>query len=342
MKAAVFYGKGDLRLEEVDVPEAGPNDVLLKVKVSAICGTDLHIMAGRYKVNNGTIIGHEYSGLVEKAGENVNFQDGDRVIGSPIVPCGRCYFCMRSEYGLCENRRTIGTMINGSFAEYMLVPNADYVLTRLPNATSFSEGALIGDLLATAFNAVERGNVQIGDTVAVFGAGPIGMTAMMGARVKGAARIIAVDMVDDRLAFAEKKLGVDYTINPTREDAVKKITELTKGLGADVAIEAVGREETLASAVASVRRAGNVSVIGVFEGFAGVDMKHIVFKMLRVSGTLTRIGPDFLDKLASLVEHRVIDIERLVTHRFPLSKIHKGLDMFGKREDGCVKIEINP
>jgi alcohol dehydrogenase len=341
MRAAVFHGVNDLRLEDVDEPKIGPKDVLIRVKASSICGTDLHIMSGRYRVETPIIIGHEYSGVVEEVGEKTNFAEGDRVIGSPICPCGECCYCIKGEYGLCLSRMTLGSITDGSFAEYMKIPSADLVLTKLPDRVSFSEGALIGDLLATAFHGVERGNVQIGDTVAVFGAGPIGLTAMLGSRIRGASRVIAVDVVKERLKFAEQ-IGADFAINARVEDPVQRILELTGGVGADVVIEAVGSPETISRAISATKRAGNLSVIGVFEGSVGIDMRRVVFKMLKISGTLTRVGPDFLVKLTSLVESRRIDIERLITHRFSLQKIHRGFEIFGARKQGCVKVVINP
>ena len=238
MKAVVYRGVNDLRIEDVAEPQIqSPSDVLLKVNLSTICGGDVHLKNSEF-MKPGTIIGHEYCGEVLDVGPQVSrFKKGDRVIGRPVFYCGHCYYCEHKQPDLCENHSMFGTgETPGVQAEYARIPFADNTLERIPDALSYEDVIFVGDILSTGYTGVRRGGVSVGDSVAVFGAGPIGLSSIMCAPLFGPSLVIAVDIVDYRLDFA-RSLGA-VTINASKEDPVAKVREMTGCRGADVGIEA--------------------------------------------------------------------------------------------------------
>jgi len=340
MRAAVFKGKEDLEVCEVKRPKIRENEVLLKIKAASLCGTDVHIYKGGFPVKVPLILGHEYAGIIEEVGERVKgFKVGERVCGSPIFPCGECWFCQHNQMQLCEKRLSFGVNINGCFAEYMIVPRPEKGLVKMPEEISFEEAALVGDLFSTANRSLKKAEAKEDDTIAVFGAGPIGLTAIMSFKAEGGNRIIAVDVIDYRLQAA-KRLGASLTINPLRENTVEKIGEFTKGRGADIIIETACIQKTLNDAIKSVRRGGTISVAGLFESSPEINMLKVVLSEIKILGFLCPIGVDRLHYLIKLLQERKINLQSLITHRFSLNEVNRAITVFDKKLEESIKVMI--
>jgi threonine dehydrogenase-like Zn-dependent dehydrogenase len=256
MKATVFRGKNDIRVEEVERPRAGVGDAVIRVTLTTICGTDLHILRGEYEVKPGLVIGHEPVGVIEELGAGVTgYEVGERVLVGAITPCGQCHACLSGHLSQCghgEGYEAIGgwrfgNTINGAQAEYLLVPNAQANLAKIPDGLSDEQVVLLADIASTGFSGAESGNIRIGDAVVVFAQGPIGLCATAGAKLMGATLIIGVDGDDHRLAMA-KRMGADVTLDYRTADVVEEVRKLTVS-GADVAIEALGTQQTIESAL---------------------------------------------------------------------------------------------
>jgi len=344
MKALVYHGPGDMRLDDVPVPQIiEPDDAIIRVTTSTICGTDIHIQhGGMPEVKPGRVIGHEFCGEVVEVGPNVrNAQVGDRVAVSCVTQCGECFYCVRGEYSHCTTGSWIfGYMIDGCQAEYVRVPHANLGLHKIPEGLSEEDVLFVGDILSTGYFGAERGRIQPGDTVAVMGSGPVGMCAMATAKLWGPAQIIAVDMNQDRLDVALKEGIADITINPAKENAAEKIRELTQGRGADVTIEAVGAKGTYELALDAVRPGGNVSIIGVFEKPQELPMNKLWIKNINLSMGL--VNANRIPELLKLIKNGKLNTNFLITHRAPLNDILKGYDIFGNKKDGCLKWVITP
>ncbi len=253
MRAAVFRGKEDIHIEEVAKPTCGPTDAIVRVTTTTICGTDSHIWREEYPVANGRIVGHEPVGVIDQVGEAVRgYEIGDRVVVGAITPCGACYFCQHGDFSQCAGYDDewgliggwrLGNSADGVQADYFRVPYAQANLAKIPDALSDEEVMFVTDIASTGIAAAETANVRIGDSVVVYAQGPIGLSATAGARLMGASLVIGVDSNPVRLEMA-KKMGADVVIDFTQEDPVAKVKELTDGRGADVAIEALGLQET--------------------------------------------------------------------------------------------------
>src|ERR1700757_3098855 len=245
MKATVFNGPNNIRLEEVPRPLARAGEAVIKITLTTICGTDLHIVRGEYPVRPGLILGHEPVGVIHEIGPGVSgYAVGDRVLVGAITPCGQCCYCLSGDWSQCGGPIggwKFGNTINGAQAEYLLVPNAQANLAKIPDELSDEQVVLLADIASTGISAAESGDVKIGDTVAVFAQGPIGLCATAGAKLKGAGFIIAVESDFVRTAMA-KRMGADIVIDHTKMDAVEEIRRLTQGRGVDVAIEALGTQ----------------------------------------------------------------------------------------------------
>src|SRR5688572_10796568 len=251
MKANVFHGKNDIRVEEVERPRANVDGAVIRVTLTTICGTDLHILRGEYPVKPGLIIGHEPVGVIEELGAGVKgYRVGDRVLVGAITPCGQCRACLSGQLSQCghgEGYEAIGgwrfgNTINGAQAEYLLVPNAQANLAKIPDELSDEQVVLLADIASTGFSGAESGNIRIGDSVVVFAQGPIGLCATAGAKLMGATLIIGIDGDDTRLAMS-KLMGADVVLDFTQIDVVAEVKRLTGG-GADVTIEALGTQGT--------------------------------------------------------------------------------------------------
>src|SRR5215208_1718190 len=254
MKANVFHGKNRFQVEEVDKPRAGAGEAVIKVTLTTICGTDLHIVRGEYPVAPGLVIGHEPVGVIEELGEGVSgYEIGDRVLVGAITPCGQCRACLSGHSSQCGHGEGIeaiggwrfGNTINGAQAEYLSVPYAQANLAKIPSELRDEQVVLLADIASTGFSGAESGGVKIGDTVVVFAQGPIGLCSTAGARLMGAALVIGVDGDDTRLAMA-RCMGADVVLDYRKTDVVAEVKRLTGG-GVDVAIEALGTHQTFES-----------------------------------------------------------------------------------------------
>jgi alcohol dehydrogenase len=259
MKALVFRGPNQIAIEEVPIPKPGPGEAVIRVTLTTICGTDLHILKGEYPVKPGLTIGHEPVGVIHELGVGVTgYKVGDRVLVGAITPCGQCLDCLRGNLSQCGGPIggwRFGNTINGAQAEYLLVPFAQANLARIPDDLRDEQVVLLSDIASTGISAAERGNIQIGDSVAIFAQGPIGLCATAGAKLKGAALIIAVESDPTRTVMA-RQMGADIVLNHHKHDVVAEIKRLTHGQGVDVAIEALGTQpgfRKCASRVASGR-----------------------------------------------------------------------------------------
>ena len=348
MKAAVFVEPGRIEIQEKPIPEIGPNDALLRVTTTTICGTDVHILKGEYPVEPGRIVGHEPVGVIEKLGEAVTgYEIGQRVIAGAITPCGQCHSCLSGQSAQCGGKAMggwqLGNTIDGCQAEYVRIPDARANLTLIPDGLKDEEVLMCPDIMSTGFGGAERGHVQIGDVVAVFAQGPIGLCATAGARLMGATRILVVDSVPERLD-ASRQLGADTTINFREEDPVEAIMKHTDGRGVDVAIEALGLQETFEACLRVLRPGGTLSSLGVYSGklsmpldaiAAGLGDHHIVT-------TLCPGGKERMRRLMEVVASRRVDLTRMVTHRFSLDDIVEAYDLFSNQRDGVLKVAITP
>src|ERR1700752_3452814 len=240
MKALVFRGPNQMKIEDVPIPKPGPGEAVIRVTLTTICGTDLHILKGEYPVKPGLIIGHEPVGIIHELGVGVNgYKIGERVLVGAITPCGQCNYCLSGDWSQCGGAIggwKFGNTINGAQSEYLLVPNAQANLAKIPDDLSDEQVILLADIASTGISAAESADLQIGDTVAVFAQGPIGFCAPAGAKLKGASLIIAVESDPFRAEMA-KRMGADIVVNQEKIDAVEEIRRLTNGRGVDVAIE---------------------------------------------------------------------------------------------------------
>lgn len=344
MKAVVYHGPNDIRLDEVPTPKLiEPTDAIVRVTLSTICGTDIHIQhGGMPAVKPGTVIGHEFCGEVVEIGPGVKkVKPGDKVAVSCVTQCGSCFYCLRGEYSQCTTGSWIfGYLIDGCQAEYVRVPYADTGLHVIPEGLTEEDVLFIGDILSTGYFGAEAGEIQPGDTVAVIGAGPVGMCAMATSRLWGPAQVVAVDTNEHRLQVALDQGIADVAINPAKEDAVAKIRALTCGRGADVTIEAVGVTPTYNLALEAVRPAGVVSMIGVFEQPQELKMNEYWIK--NISLKMGLVNANHLPRLIDLIQKGKLDMRFLQTHKAPLNDIMEGYDVFGKKKDNCLKWVVTP
>ena len=344
MKAVVYHGPGKISLDDVPVPVIkNPTDAVVKVTTSTICGTDIHIQAGGVpSCPPGTIIGHEFCGEVVELGSSVkNFKVGDKVAVSCVSFCGECFYCLRGNYARCVNGSwQLGHTLNGCQAEYCRVIHAHMSMKKIPAGLTDEDVLFVTDILSTGFYGAQRGMIKPGDTVAVMGCGPVGICAMVTSRLWGPAQVIAVDAVDSRLEVAKKNGACDVTINPTKEDAVKKIMDLTDGRGADVTIEAVGVYPTYKLAIDAVRPGGNVSLIGVFEKPVELPMQELWIKNIYISMGL--VDMNNMDQLINLIAKGKINMKFLQTHVKPLNDIMEGYDVFGNKKENVLKWLVKP
>ena len=266
LKAAVFYGPKNVKIEEVKKPKPGPGEILVKTSVALTCGTDLKTyLRGHPAIRPPIIMGHEYAGVVEEVGQGVDWvKPGDKVVTVVSAPCGHCTYCKLGRFNMCEHLwdEILGFSINGAYAEYVRVPPriARFGLYHIPENVSFEEAALL-EPLSCVVRGCRLANIEIGDAVAIIGAGPIGLMHLMLAKLSGARKLIMIDISEDRLKFA-KEFGADITINPRNENIIERVKEETEGLGADVVIEAVGKPETWEQTLSLARKGGTILLFG--------------------------------------------------------------------------------
>ena len=351
MKANVFHGKNDIRVEEVEQPHAGVGDALIRITLTTICGTDLHIVRGEYPVKPGLIIGHEPVGVIEELGGGViGYAVGDRVLVGAITPCGQCRACLSGQLSQCghgEGYEAIGgwrfgNTINGAQAEYLRVPNAQANLAKIPDELSDEQVVLLADIASTGFSGAESGRIRIGDSVVVLAQGPIGLCATAGAKLMGATLIIGIDGDDSRLAMA-KRMGADVVLDHRAVDVVAEVKRLTGG-GADVAIEALGTQQTFESALRSLRPGGTLSSLGVYSGKLEIPYEAFAAGIgdSRIVTTLCPGGKERMRRLMEVVRSGRVDFTPLLTHSFKLENISDAYKLFGERSDGVLKVAIRP
>jgi threonine dehydrogenase-like Zn-dependent dehydrogenase len=354
MCAAVFAEPGRIELEDKPIPAIGPLDALLRITTTTICGTDIHILKGEYPVARRLTIGHEPVGVIEKLGSEVKgFREGQRVIAGAITPSGHSAACLcggSSQDGPGERHGfkamggwRFGNTIDGAQAEYLLVPDAMVNLAHVPSGLTDEQVLMCPDIMSTGFSGAESGGVKIGDCVAVFAQGPIGLCATAGARLMGATRIIAVESVPERQAVA-RKLGADEIVDFSKGDPVAEIVRLTDGRGVDVAIEALGRQETFSAALRALRPGGTLSSLGVYSSDLTIPLGAFAAGLgdHRIVTTLCPGGKERMRRLIDVVASGRVDLGPLVTHRFPLERIKEAYELFSHQRDGVLKVAITP
>lgn len=354
MKAAIFVEKNRIVLDDKPIPEVGPLDALIRVTTTTICGTDVHILRGEYPVARGLTIGHEPVGIIERLGSQVRgFVEGQRVIAGAITPSGHSYACLcgcgsqdgpDTRHGFkAIGGWKFGNTIDGCQADYVLVPDAQANLCPIPDELSDEQVLMCPDIMSTGFSGAERGEIAIGDAVAVFALGPIGLCAVAGARLKGATTIIGVDAVPERMAMAHQ-LGATHTVNFKDGNVVEQIMALTDGRGVDVSIEALGTQGTFESALRVLRPGGRLSSLGVYSSDLHIPLGAFAAGLgdYSIVSTLCPGGKERMRRLMAVVQSGAVDLSPLVTHRFRLDDIEQAYELFAHQRDGVMKVAITP
>jgi threonine dehydrogenase-like Zn-dependent dehydrogenase len=351
MRANVFHGVNDFRVEKVEKPRAGAGEAVIRVTLTTICGTDLHIVRGEYPVRPGLVIGHEPVGIIEELGPGVTgYAVGERVLVGAITPCGQCRACLSGSPAQCGHGEgctaiggwRFGNTVDGAQAEYLRVPYAQANLCKIPDDVTDEQAVLLADIASTGFSGAESAGIRIGDSVAVFAQGPIGLCATLGARLSGATFIIGVDGDDARLAMS-RRMGADVTLDIRKHDIVAEILKRTGG-GADVTIEALGTQATFEGALRSLRPGGTLSSLGVYSGKLQLPYDAFAAGLgdHRIVTTLCPGGKERMRRLLAVVQGGRFDPRLLITHRFSLDQIGEAYRVFAERRDGALKVAIRP
>jgi threonine dehydrogenase-like Zn-dependent dehydrogenase len=390
MKANCWYGKHDVRIEEVSEPKIlNRRDAIVKITSTAICGSDLHLYNGFIPtMEKGDILGHEFMGEVMEVGSEVkNLSSGDRVVTSFPISCGNCFFCQKQMFSLCENSNPNAPIAQklfghspagiygyshmlggfaGGQAEYARVPFADVGTIKIPEGLPDEKVLFLSDIFPTGYMAAENCDIQPGDTVAVWGCGPVGQFAMASANLLGAERVIGIDRFPERLQMASEKAGAAETINYEEDDVYERLMEITGGIGPDACIDAVGleahtpgiigaydrvkqammlesdRPHVLRQAIMACRKGGTVSVPGVYGGFDDkIPLGAFVNKALTLKTGQTHVQR-YMKSLLERIEKGEIDPSFVITHRMSLSDAPSGYDIFTNKQDDCIKIVLKP
>lgn len=343
MKAVVIQPGNKLALVDVEEPRiVEDTDAIVKVTTAAICGSDVHAEHGFIPgVGPGVLLGHEFVGVIESAGRGVRrFKKGERVAAAPATWCGICPSCRRGDAQHCPNGGVwgggdiFGKGLDGAQTSYIRVAYADNCLTHIPDSVPDEQAVFVGDVFSTGFHAAHQGGIEVGDTVVIFGCGPIGLGALVSAWQFGPKEIFCVDMLENRLAIA-KHYGAEV-INAGSGDVVAQIRQATGGEGADVVIEAIGFPGTFEQSVRSVRRGGTVSVVGLFPTPVEFPLNEMSFYGVQIKmglGNLTRMS-----KLMGLVEKGRVDLKPLATHSFSLDDALEAYDLFENHKEKCLKV----
>ncbi len=354
MKAAIFVEPNRIVLDDKPIPEVGPLDALMRVTTTTICGTDVHILKGEYPVARGLTVGHEPVGVIEKLGSAVTgYREGQRVIAGAITPSGWSNACLCGQHsqdgaGTEHGWKAIGgwkfgNTIDGCQAEYVLVPDAMVNLAPVPDGLTDEQVLMCPDIMSTGFSGAENGKVRIGDTVAVFAQGPIGLCATAGARLSGASLVIGVDMLPSRLEIS-RKLGADHVVDGSKGDVVEQIMQLTQGRGVDVAIEALGTQKTFEAALRVLRPGGTLSSLGVYSSDLTIPLDAFAAGLgdHRIVTGLCPGGKERMRRLMSVIASGRVDLSAMVTHRYKLDDIEAAYDLFSHQRDGVLKVAITP
>ncbi|MFN8160717.1 MAG: alcohol dehydrogenase catalytic domain-containing protein [Solirubrobacterales bacterium] len=344
MRAVTFQAPGEVRVVEKPDPHVeGPRDAVVRVEATGVCGSDLHIYHGRVPIEKGFTIGHEYVGTVVEAGEEVSaFREGDRVLGAFLTACGECFFCRAGLFHKCDRGRVFGHgstlgSLQGAQAELLEVPNAEMTLREVPEGMSDDVALFAGDVMGTGYHAVREAAVEPGQSVAVLGLGPVGLCAVQAARAVGASAVLAVDTVAERLAMAEAFGAIPAHL--TEQDVRAAAKEISEGRGVDAAIEAVGHPDALELACRLARKAGTVSVIGVYSERVEVHMGLVWIKSLTLrSGQANVIA--HLDPVLEALSSGELDPSPLVTHHMSLDQAAEAYEIYDRHE--ALKIVLRP
>ena len=343
MKALLLTDARQLEMTEMAIPEIGPDDVLVRVKACAICGSDVHGYDGASgRRIPPLVMGHEAAGVVADRGKNVvEVAEGDPITFDSTVYCNQCHHCRRGEINLCDNRRVLGVSCadyrrHGAFAEYVAIPR--HIVYPLPAGLSFHHAAMI-EPMSIGLHAVNRMSVQPGDTALVVGCGVIGLLTLQALRMAGCERVIAADLDDDKLKLATQ-LGADVTLNPKAGDALERVRSLTDGRGVEVAAEAVGATEPLNLAIESLRKGGTLAMIGNVTPRVELPLQSIVTRELTLAGSCASRGeyPACIDALVS----GKMDVEPLISAAVPLEEGPAWFDRLYHREPGLIKVILLP
>jgi 2-desacetyl-2-hydroxyethyl bacteriochlorophyllide A dehydrogenase len=344
MRAVTFQAPGEVRLEEKPEPEIdAPDDALVRVEASGICGSDLHIFHGRVPVERGFTIGHEFVGTVLEAGSEVErVAVGERVLGCFHTACSTCRACLRGDYHRCERGRTFGHGsklgdLPGAQADQLLVPRANLTLRRVPAGMSDEVAIFAGDVMGTGYHAIAHAGMRAGDSVAVLGLGPVGLCAVQAAQAAGASRVFAVDSVAERLEMSAAFGAVPLHL--TEQEPKREVRAATEGLGVDVVVDAVGDPAPLELAVSLARDAGTVSGIGAYAGRGDVPLGLAWLKGLTLRLGLANVIAH-VDRVLGLIEAGRLDPSPLVTHRMKLEQAEEAYRLYDNRE--ALKIVLSP
>jgi 2-desacetyl-2-hydroxyethyl bacteriochlorophyllide A dehydrogenase len=344
MQAVTFQAPGEVRIEERPEPELSARDeAVVRVEATGVCGSDLHIYHGRVVIEPGFTIGHEFVGTVLAAGDGVTeVAEGERVLGCYCSACGNCFFCRRGDFHECDEGRVFGHgktlgSLQGAQAERVLVPHANLTLRRVPEGMSDDAALFAGDVMGTAWHAVDQAGIRPGDSAAVLGLGPVGLCAVQAAKAAGAARVIAIDSVEERLGVAAG-FGAEM-VHLTEDDPRAAVKRETDGRGVDAAIDAVGHPEALELACRLTRKAGTVVAIGVYAERIQLHMGIVWIKALTLrTGRANVIG--HVDRVLAMMASGVLDPTSLVTHRMKLSDAPEAYAVYDRRE--ALKIVMTP
>jgi len=354
MRAAVFIEPGRIEMTDKPIPDIGPNDALIRITTTTICGTDVHILKGEYPVAPGLTVGHEPVGIIEKLGSNVEgYSEGQRVIAGAICPSFTSYACQdgcSAQDGGSHSHGykpmggwRFGNTIDGTQAEYVRVPDAQANLTPVPDGLTDEQVLMCPDIMSTGFAGAEAANIRIGDTVAVFAQGPIGLCATAGAKLRGAGLIIVVDGVDKRLQMS-RQLGADVTLNFNEVDVVDEIMKITGGRGVDASIEALGLQSTFEAALRVLKPGGTLSSLGVYSSDLTIPLGAFCAGLgdHKIVTSLCPGGKERMRRLMQIISSGRIDLGPMVTHQFALDNIVDAYDLFANQRDGVLKVAIKP
>jgi 2-desacetyl-2-hydroxyethyl bacteriochlorophyllide A dehydrogenase len=344
MRAVTFQAPGEVLVQDVPEPELfDPGDAIVRIEATGVCGSDLHIYHGRVKIEPGFTIGHEYVGTVLAVGDAVqSVQVGDRVLGCFQTACGRCFFCRRGWFHKCDSSRTFGHgatlgSLQGTQAEQALIPNAELVLRKVPAGMSDEAALFAGDVMGTGYHAVLHSGLRPGDVAAVLGLGPVGLCAVQVAKAAGAARVIAIDSVPERLAVAQS-FGA-LPIHLTEQDPRAAAREATEGRGVDVCIDAVGHPSAFDLALRMVRKCGTVQAVGVYAERAEVHMGLLWIKSLHVCAGHANVIAH-VDRVLAMMSAGLLDPSPLVTHHMSLEQAPEAYALYDRHE--ALKIVLRP
>ncbi len=340
-QTCVKTGQGQVAMTQIPYPdEPGPGQALVRTALSTVCGSDIHLV-DEMPIPPGVPMGHEATGVVQAVGAGVTgFKAGDRVVVSCLQCCGICTRCMEGQHQACTTFNAPGNLVFGAQGEFFLVNGAQTTMAHIPDNLDDDQVLFASDIMSTGFAAIERAEIQLGDTVAVFAQGPVGLCATAGARLLGAGLIVAVEGIPARQEMA-RRMGADVVVEPA--EAVAKITELTANRGVDIAVEALGHQATFENCCAVTRFGGTVSSVGVYGAFPTLTFPTTgSFLHRKIVTTFCPVGTARLGRLMAVVASGRVDLRPLLTHSKKISETPEAYDLFRKREGGVLKIALRP